>query len=291
MLDWLRNLYSRLPIVRELRRSAASLEGSNWSEWHMLRAAMTEYEERLLQSPRYADPKNVARHDFQVFSQFGEDGIIAEIFRRIGTTDRRFLEIGIGDGFQNNTAYLLFQGWSGWWIDANANAIAVIRARHAKDIEAHRLGIEQAFVTAENVRLLFDRAGVPAEIDCFSLDIDRNTYFVWEALSGFRPRVAIIEYNPAIPSELDWKVEYDAALSWNKTFYYGASLKALELLGRRLGYALVGCNIGGVNAFFVREDLVGDRFEAPFTAEKHFEPFRPFLERRKGFAPGFPDNK
>jgi hypothetical protein len=36
--------------------------------------------------------------------------------------------------------------------------------------------------------------------------------------------------------------------------YYGASLRALELLGARKGYALVGCNSAGNNAFFVRRD-------------------------------------
>ena len=36
--------------------------------------------------------------------------------------------------------------------------------------------------------------------------------------------------------------------------YYGASLKALCRLGEQKGYAFVGCNSNGVNAFFVRRD-------------------------------------
>jgi hypothetical protein len=43
------------------------------------------------------------------------------------------------------------------------------------------------------------------------------------------------------------------------------------------GYALVGCNLAGVNAFFVRADLAWDRFAAPFDAENHFEPPRFYL--------------
>jgi hypothetical protein len=291
MIDFLRSLYARLPVIRELRRSAAAAEGIRWSQWHLVREAMTGYEERLLRSPRYADPRNLNRHEFQVFSQFGEDGIVAEIFRRIGTTNRTFLEIGIGDGLQNNSAFLLYLGWSGAWIDANEAAIRKCRERFGDTIRDGRLKIAQAFVDAENVRGLIDGLGLPPEIDFFSLDIDRNTYYAWQALEAFRPRLAVIEYNPAIPAEIDWKVDYDPALSWNGTIYYGASLKALELLGKRLGYSLVGCSIAGVNAFFVRDDLVGDRFEPPFTSEKHFEPFRPFLERRKGFPLGFEDRR
>jgi len=54
----------------------------------------------------------------------------------------------------------------------------------------------------------------------------------------------------------------------------GASLGALETLGREKGYSLVGCSLAGVNAFFARDDLVGDKFCAPFTAENYYEPPR-----------------
>ena len=49
-----------------------------------------------------------------------------------------------------------------------------------------------------------------------------------------------------------------------------------------MGYALVGCDIAGVNAFFVRRDLCGDRFCAPYTAENHYEPMRYYLHARVG---------
>jgi hypothetical protein len=56
----------------------------------------------------------------------------------------------------------------------------------------------------------------------------------------------------------------------------GASLKALEIMLDRRDYALVSCSVGGVNAFFVRKDLVGDKFADPFTAENHFNSWRFF---------------
>ena len=43
-------------------------------------------------------------------------------------------------------------------------------------------------------------------------------------------------------------------------------------LGRRLGYRLVGTNLNGVNAFFVRQDIAGDKFIAPPTAETLYNP-------------------
>jgi hypothetical protein len=51
-------------------------------------------------------------------------------------------------------------------------------------------------------------------------------------------------------------------------------LEALTRLGNEKGYKLVGCNYTGSNAFFVREDLVSDKFLDPFTSEEHYEPLR-----------------
>src|SRR5690348_5879965 len=50
--------------------------------------------------PRNADPRRLLRHGFKIYSQNDEDGIIQEIFRRIGTTDRRFVEFGVQNGFE-----------------------------------------------------------------------------------------------------------------------------------------------------------------------------------------------
>jgi hypothetical protein len=48
-------------------------------------------------NPKYQDPKRLNRHEFQIFSQNGEDGMIQEIFRRIGSTNRFFVEFGVGN--------------------------------------------------------------------------------------------------------------------------------------------------------------------------------------------------
>ena len=166
----------------------------------------------------------------------------------------------------------------------------LIRRHFAKPVADGRLKVEQSFVTAANVVDLLQRLGVPEEPDLFSLDIDRNTYSVWEALPQLRPRVAVVEYNATVPPEIDWKVDYVSDRGWNGTSYFGASLKAFELLGRRLGYNLVGCTLNGVNAFFVREDLCGGNFEQPYSAEHHYEPPRYYLTYRTSHPSTFTDD-
>jgi hypothetical protein len=122
--------------------------------------------------------------------------------------------------------------------------------------------------------MLFEGLGVPRYFDLLSLDIDQNTFYIWEALHEFKPRVVVVEYNASIPPDIDWKVQYVAKGAWDGTHNFGASLKAFEKLGTQLGYSLVGCDFLGVNAFFVRDDLVADKFAGPFTAENHYEPPR-----------------
>jgi hypothetical protein len=239
----------------------------------------------LRQQERYADLRRLTRHEHQVFSQGGEDGAIREIFRRIGESDRTFVELGVGKGLENNTAFLLCQGWSGIWLEGDRGNCEAIRVTCAREMQEGRLKLVEASVTAENVSGLVQGQLRSPAFDLLSVDLDRNTYHIWAALDALKPRVVVMEYNALFPSDLAWIADYDAGKWWNGTSYFGASLKALEILGARLGYALVGCDIAGVNAFFVRADLCGDKFCGPFTAENHFEPVRYYLHTRAGHPP------
>jgi hypothetical protein len=229
---------------------------------------------------RFADPKRLIRHQFQACSQNGEDGIIHEIFRRIGTDGRIFVEIGAGDGCENNTAFLLAQGWNGYWIDGNDAFLAPLKSARLPPDAWIRYQVFH--VTRENIAQVLADLEVPAEFDLLSIDIDQNTYYIWEALSALRPRVIVIEYNAAFPPDIEWKVHYDPDRTWDGTQNFGASLKAYEVLGNRMGYRLVGCDLTGINAFFVRQDLVADHFASPFSASNHYEPIRYVLTHRVG---------
>ncbi|GAB4547340.1 MAG: hypothetical protein Fur002_23260 [Anaerolineales bacterium] len=236
----------------------------------VLRALISSrsYRAEMENSPRYQDPLRLPRYAFQVNSQNGEDGILQEIFRRIGAQDKTFVEIGVGDGAQNNTAFLLSLGWRGYWIDGNAAFLQTIQNR--ADL-AGCISSRVSYVSRENICPLFAEMNIPLEFDLFSLDVDQNTYYIWESLSNYRPRVVVVEYNAFIPPQVNWKVNYAAERIWDGSQNFGASLKAYEILGSQMGYALVGCDFSGANAFFVRQDLIAENFSAPFTAENHYE--------------------
>lgn len=268
-----------------------------WSEFRLLmrlqgqqtRLLQEGFYSALMQTPRYTDPKRLMRSERQVFSQNGEDGVIREIFNRIGETDRSFVEVGVGNGLENNTAYLLQRGWKGLWIDGSQEGLSFARGEFKKVIDAGRLRLLLRMVSGSNIDSILREAGIPDEFDLLSLDIDRDTYFLWQALGRFRPRVVVIEYNATIPPEDPWCVDDDPNAEPVLSSYFGASLKSYEKLGSQLGYALVGCESSGNNAFFVRSDLVSDAFSAPFTSENHYEPPRYFLYRCVGHPRRFSD--
>ncbi|HTD39402.1 MAG TPA: hypothetical protein VK671_02190 [Mucilaginibacter sp.] len=238
--------------------------------------------EQLFKNPKYASSKRLNKNEYQVFSQNGEDGIIQEIFNRIGYTNKYFIEFGVENGLECNSTNLLYKEWNGLWIEGSIKYCKQISERFKDMIDGGRLKIYNDFITAENIELIFDKANTPIEPDLLSIDIDYNDYYVWKAITKYKPRVVIIEYNSVFRPDTHFVVKYNPQRMWDKTSYFGASLLALEKLGNEKGYCLVGCVFSGSNAFFVREDLVGDLFEAPYSAENHYEPNRDFLLYKAG---------
>lgn len=221
---------------------------------------------------KHTEPKSLVPHGYSVYSQNDEDGMIREIFKRIGVTNRAFVEIGIGNGLTNNTLALLFDGWKGLWIDCS-DAMNVVADRFGAVIDSGALHLIKSRVTKENVDSLIAMKA-KGEIDLLSLDIDGNDFHVLSAIRGIKPRVMVLEYNAKFPPPMAYCMKYDENHAWDGTDKFGASLKWLETRLDERGYALVGCSVVGVNAFFVRKDLVGKHFLEPFTAEKHYQPPR-----------------
>lgn len=189
---------------------------------------------------------DLLRAEQKVYSQNGEDGVIAALLNQISgvaNLPRYFVEIGAGDGLECNTANLRAIGWQGVMIDGRANNAGGLVREH--------------YVTAGNVDSLLASYGVPSEFALLSIDIDGNDFWIWKAIGEAAipryPAIVVIEYNATISPHDCRTIKYDPEFRWSGTDYYGASLLALERLGRKLGYGLVYCELNGTNAFFVRD--------------------------------------
>jgi len=186
----------------------------------------------------------------KITSQNDEDGILGYLVGALGLTGGFCVEFGIGppwggdlarDGLEGNCRQLLEHGWRGLLMDARAYPPAY--------------GVRHERVTALNINALLRTHDTPASIDVLSIDVDGQEFWIWCNLMA-RPRIVVIEYNGAFPVDVSVSVPFDLTFAWDGTRYHGASLAALHKLGRSKFYTLVYAN--GVNAFFVRDDLLAN---------------------------------
>jgi hypothetical protein len=215
----------------------------------------------------------LAGNEFRAFSQWGEDGIIQFLLRHIEIGRKIFVEFGADIyNFESNTRFLLSNdNWTGLVIDSNEDAIRELKT--STPCVLYDLRAISAFITTQNINQLLSENGIVGEIGILSIDIDGNDYWLWDAIDVVNPTIVIIEYNFRFGKELAVTIPYDPSFERAKAhssrLYFGASLKALCSLGKKKGYAFVGCNSNGVNAFFVRRDKKPE-FLKELTAEEGY---------------------
>ena len=234
------------------------------------------YVMNLLKEDRYKDEKRLEKFGYRVFSQNDEDGIINEIFNRIGTTNKFFVEFGVQDGLECNSHYLLMQGWSGVFIEGSENYCNMIKNNFKSPISDNKLTVLNRFISSENINDILSetKASEINEIDLLSIDIDGNDYHVFNAINVINPRVIIIEYNAKFPPPMKFIMPYNPNHIWDGSDKHGASLEAITNLADSKGYQLVGTNLLGVNAFFVRKDLCSNKFAENSSASNLYNTFK-----------------
>ncbi len=207
------------------------------------------------------EDRGLTGFELRVFSQNGEDGILTEILRRVGAPTRYFVEFGVESGREGNCVFLAdAAGWTGLFMEADDEMFGRLEGKYAAQRSVSTI---RARVGTENVESLFAQAGVPAEPDVVSIDVDGQDYWIWAALEAYRPRVLIVEYNSALDPRRRLVQPDEPGHGWDGTSYYGASLGALESLAETKGYRLVHTDLSAVNAFFVRTDLSPEAFPEP----------------------------
>lgn len=203
---------------------------------------------------------NIAAAEFKVFSQAGDDGIIQYLINKVYIPETTFIEFGVENYVESNTRFLLkHNNWSGLVIDGSEKAVSYIKT---DDIYwQHELKALQSFITAENINELISSQGIKGEIGLLSVDIDGNDYWVWKAITVVDPVIVVAEYNSVFGIERAITVPYRPDFVRSKEhyshLYFGASLKALCMLAEEKGYAFVGSNSIGNNAYFVKKDRLG----------------------------------
>ena len=207
--------------------------------------------------------RSIQEAEFKVFSQFGDDGIIQYIIANaeLKPHERRFIEFGVENYTESNTRFLLMNdNWSGLVIDGSQQNIDYIKndAIYWK----HDLTAVCSFIDRENINETFATNDFAGEIGLLSIDIDGNDYWIWESIDTVQPVLVIVEYNSVFGSKRAVTVPYDPAFNCTKAhpsnLFWGCSLRALYLLANQKGYAFVGSDSRGNNAYFVARNRLGN---------------------------------
>ena len=250
-MNILKNIKAKINLIVAILDKVISIQ----SKLTKIQETLGRIESRQLES---LDKLELQNNEFQVFSQWGEDGIVQMLLRHIEIPNKIFIEFGVENYTESNTRFLLVNdNWAGLVIDGSSENISYIKQDSIywqRNIKA-----VQAFIDRDNINKIIAENGVKGEIGILSIDIDGNDYWVWEAIDVVNPAIVIIEYNSILGKDKSVSIPYDPTFVRSQAhysmLYWGASLKALCNLGKAKGYSFVGCNSAGNDAFFVRQDL------------------------------------
>jgi hypothetical protein len=184
-----------------------------------------------------------------VYSQCGEDGLISAILDRLPSTDSWCVEFGAWDGvhLSNSRNLIESRGYRAVLIEADPEKCRGLGRTYAEFPGVHAVEAFVGFTEADGLDAILAPYDVPTDFDFLSIDIDGNDYHAWAAVFRYQPKLVCVEFNPTIPTEVDFVQPADGAAR------QGASLAALVRLGAEKGYELVAATL--VNALFVRADL------------------------------------
>ena len=187
-------------------------------------------------------------HKSDKYSQHGEDGVIEKILEIIPGNDKWCVEFGAWDGlFLTNTRNLIeSKGYSAVLIEADRKKFKDLQRNYSQRKNVITINTFVGFKEENNLDLILSSTDIPGDFDILSIDIDGNDYHVWKALSKYRPKVVVVEFNPTIPTQIQFVQPADSSIT------QGASLLSLVELGKEKGYELI--SVLHCNAFFVRKE-------------------------------------
>ena len=201
----------------------------------------------------------LASYRQNVFSQNGEDGVIAKIFDVLNITAGYVCEFGAWDGIHLSNTHFLYRGnppgfsYIPILIESDPSKFAKLE-KNLNDIEKKYIAntlINKDPSHPDCLNKVLQKFNIPDLQENFSLlsiDVDGPDYEIWKGFTEYKPKVVIIETSQLLnPSE--------------KIYPYkdgGATPGILVDLAKEKGYELI-CHTG-TNLIFVLESLF-DKFQ------------------------------
>lgn len=185
------------------------------------------------------------------YSQTGEDGVIAKALQLLPAKNRWCVEFGAWDGKHLSNTYNLVANdqYHVVLIEGDQNKFEALRHEYPFKDRAIFVGQFVGWTEDDNLDTILETRTVPNDFDFLSVDVDGNDYHIWKAVTKFRPKLVLIEFNPTSSNRLDYVQPADPNCNQSN------SPAALVRLGKDKGYELI-CVIGP-NLLFVDRQYYG----------------------------------
>lgn len=234
----------------------------DFQTWQRLNIAISKG--GAMMAARNVDLTRPSTWEFSGFSQNGEDGVLEVLRNQLSNPNRSFVEIGAGDGVENNTSWLaVMDKYNGIMVEGNS----WLAGRANRVVMSLCIGAEclNTFVETDSIAPLKKRM-LHLDPDVFSLDIDGNDYHIAKAVleQGIRPKIFVVEYNSVFGPERTVTIKYQKGFVYTQNdptqLCYGVSLAGWKKFFQDNDYEFVTVERAGVNAFFVDKNLFPREF-------------------------------
>lgn len=180
-----------------------------------------------------------------IYSQNGEDGVLAELLRRMPGRSEWVCEFGAWDGKQySNTFALVEKGYKAVYIEGREDYYQDLLKTCESHPNIHPIHAMVNYEGDNTLDAILTETNIPIDFDILSIDIDSYDYQVWRSIEKYSPKIVVIEINSSI-SPLDMTHIHGPGKE-------GTGFGPMLELGRSKGYTLV-CHTG--NMIFIRSDL------------------------------------
>jgi hypothetical protein len=185
-----------------------------------------------------------------VYSQNGEDGLIAKMLNVLSIEKGWVCEFGAWDGkYLSNTFALVEKGFKAVFIEGDPIKFKDLQTttQTYPNIVPILAFVDHNVNGKHSLDNILCRTDIPNDFAVLSIDIDSYDFQVWESLKNYRPRIVIIEINSSInPKRLDY-------IHNTSSFMGGSGFGATLQLAKEKQYHLLA-HTG--NMIFIREEDV-----------------------------------